>query len=277
MKTIVVPVDFSEYSEFALETAAMLAKKHGAKIFTLHLLKEDENSTTQSSSSQQEHSIFLLKLTEQKFEKLLDKDYLEGIEVVPVIKHNRIFSEVNTYAESEDADLIVMGSHGVSGIKDYFLGSNTEKVVRHATVPLLIVKSKPKKIDFKDIVLATDFSTESVLSFKKVLKRLDIFDAKKHLLYINLPDKHFKTTTEMNTMANKFLMEVEGNTERIKDVNFVSDKSIRKGIINFSKNIDADLIAVITHGRTGLSHFFAGSISEDVGNRSKIPVITFRM
>jgi nucleotide-binding universal stress UspA family protein len=277
MKKIIVPVDFSEYSEFALQTAALLAEKYNADIYALHMLDANEFSISGSSSNQQERSIFLLKLAEQKFTNFLDKDYLKNVNLVPVIKHYKVFSEVNSFAEKEKADFIVMGSHGTSGIKDFFYGSNTEKVVRYASVPVLIVKNRPLNIDFKDVVVATDFSEESIPAFRNVLKRLDFLNARKHLLYVNLPDENFRTTSEMDKMANNFLMEVEGNVDRLINVNFVSEKSIEKGILNFSNAIGADLISVITHGRKGLSHIFAGSISEDVGNHSTLPVITFKM
>lgn len=277
MKKIVVPIDFSKYSEFALETAAMLAKKYNAEIYVLHMLNADESSISTSTTNQQEKAIFLLKIAEQNFEKFLDKDYLKNIKLIPVIKHYKVFSEVNTFAKKENADFIVMGSHGTSGIKEFFLGSNTEKVVRYASVPVLIVKNKPLNIDFKDVVVATDFSEESVPAFRKVLKRLDFLNARKHLLYVNLPDEKFKTTSEMDKMANEFLMQVEGNVDRLINVNFVCEKSIEKGILNFSNAIGADLITVITHGRKGLSHIFAGSISEDIGNHSTLPVMTFKM
>lgn len=277
MKKIVVPIDFSEYSEFALQTAAMLAKKHHAEIYALHMLNASESSISESNNNQQERSIFLLKLAEKKFSEFLDKEYLKDIKLVPVIKHYKVFSEVNAFAEKENADFIVMGSHGTSGIKDFFLGSNTEKVVRYASVPVLIIKNKPLNVDFKDVVVATDFSSESVAGFKKVLKRLDFLNARKHLLYVNLPDEKFKTTPEMDKMANDFLMEVEGNVDRLINVNFVCAKSIENGILDFANVSGADLIVTITHGRKGISHIFEGSISEDLSNHATLPIMTFKL
>ena len=60
-------------------------------------------------------------------------------------------------------------------------------------------------------------------------------------------------------------------------MSFYADYSVEKGIINFANTYGADLIAVATHGRTGLAHFFGGSISEDVANHSTLPVMTFKM
>ncbi len=81
----------------------------------------------------------------------------------------------------------------------------------------------------------------------------------------------------MDAMANNFLLKAEGNVDRLINVNFVCDKTIEKGILNFSNPIGADLISVITHDRKGLSHIFAGSIAEDVTNHSTLPIITFKI
>lgn len=277
MKKIIVPVDFSKHSEYALKTAALLAHKYKATVYALHMLDIQEVSLTESQINQQEKAMYFLKLAEQRFKDFLVKDYLEGIKIVPVIKHYKVFSEVNAIAKEVEADLIVMGSHGASGLKEFFVGSNTEKVVRYADLPVLVIKNEMVNVDFSDIVVATDFSEESVPAFKKMLKSLDFLNAQKHLLYVNLPNEDFKTTSEMETMAIDFLMKVEGDTSRLINVNYVCDRSIEKGILNFSNAVGADLISVITHGRRGLSHIFAGSVAEDLTNHSTLPIMTFKI
>jgi len=277
MRNIIVPIDFSDYSEFALKTAALLAKKHNATLFALHMLDMQDMFLTESDNYQQEKAVFFLKLAEKKVKDFLKKDYLKGVKVIPIIKNYKVFSEINTISEEVQADLIIMGSHGTSGVKDFFVGSNTEKVVRYSDAPVLVVKSELINIDFSDIVVATDFSEESIPAYKNVLKTLDCLNARKQLLYVNLPNENFKTTVEMENMASNFLMKAEGNADRLINVNYVCDRSVEKGILNFSNAVGADLISVITHGRKGLSHIFAGSIAEDITNRSTLPIITFKI
>ena len=81
----------------------------------------------------------------------------------------------------------------------------------------------------------------------------------------------------MRQNVAEFLKEADGNLNRIGDVHYFSDYTIEKGILNYSNLIKADLIAVPTHGRRGLAHFFEGSISEDIANHAKRPVITFKI
>ena len=277
MKKIIVPIDFSKHSEFALKTAALLAKKYNATVYALHMLDLQEVSLSESEIYQQEKAMFFLKLAEKKFKKFLIKEYLKEVKVVPIIKHYKVFSEVNSIAEEVKADLIVVGSHGASGLKEFFVGSNTEKVVRYSNLPVLVIKNEMLNTDFSDIVIATDFSEESIPAFKRMLKTLDFLNAQKHLLYVNLPNEDFKTTSEMEAKANSFLMKAEGNTDRLINVNYVCDRSIEKGILNFSNAVGADLISVITHGRKGISHIFAGSIAEDITNHSTLPIMTFKI
>ena len=142
MKKIIVPVDFSKHSEYAMEAASILAKKHGAEILALHMLEMSDALLTKADNEQNAKAIFFLKLAEQKFEDFLDKDYLKGVDVIPIVKHFKVFSEVNEVAKEHSVDLIVMGSHGASGLTEIFVGSNTERVVRHSSIPVLVVKNK---------------------------------------------------------------------------------------------------------------------------------------
>ncbi|EDP71847.1 universal stress protein [Flavobacteriales bacterium ALC-1] len=277
MKRIIVPIDFSEHSEFALEAASNLAKKYGAELIVLHMLELSNAILTASSDSLNEEAVFYLKLAEQKFETFLDKPYLEGIEVTPIVKHFKVWSEVNEVANEHDANLIVMGSHGASGIKEVLVGSNTEKVVRHSDIPVLVIKHNPILFDFENGVFASDFSDDSVEPYLKAKATFDKLGAKMHLVYVNSPDGNFRSSPEIDKRVSDFLKKADGDLENFENVNVVSDYSIEKGILNFANLIGADVIAVATHGRKGLAHFFEGSVSEDIANHSTLPVMTFKI
>ncbi len=277
MKKIIVPLDFSKYSEYALRTAAKLAKKNDAEILALHMLELSDVLLTKSDNEQQQKAVFFLKMVEQKFETFLDKDYLKGLKVIPIVKHFKVFSEVNDVAEENDADLIIMGSHGTSGFKDFFVGSNTERVVRNADIPVLVVKNDIANVDFGTVVFATDFDKENIRPYLNATKMFDKLGTKLMLLYVNLPNENFKSTVEIEKRIADFLITADGNLDRINDVSYQADYSVEQGIINYSNKVGADLIAIPTHGRKGVSHFFAGSIGEDIANHSPLPVITFKI
>lgn len=277
MKTIIVPIDFSKHSEYALKTAAVLAKKNEAQIIALHMLDIQADIFSQSPTHIQERTVFLFQLAKKKFTTFLKKDYLEDIKVVPVIKHFKVFSEINELAKEEDADLIIMGSHGASGFKELFVGSNTEKVIRFSEVPVMVIKNDLADFDFENVVYATDFSRESIDAYIRIKSIVEEFQGKIHVLYVNTPYENFKTTSEMEKLAADFLNTAEGNMENLKKVNFVSDKSVEQGVLNFANSIGADLIAVSTHARKGLSHIFKGSLSEDIANHASLPILTVKI
>ncbi|MBC8757256.1 universal stress protein [Kordia sp. YSTF-M3] len=277
MKKIIVPIDFSIHSEYALEAAAILARKHNAEILALHMLELSNALISEDMNSKQAEAVFYLKLAEQKFTEFLEKPFLEGVDVTPIVKHFKVFSEVNDVAKEHNADLIVMGSHGSSGIKEVFIGSNTEKVVRHSDIPVLVIKHNPILMDFEKVVFASDFSKEAIKPYINASSLFKKLGAKVHLVYVNLPGSSFKSSSEIEIKVADFLKVADGNLDNMNNVHYVNDYSIEQGILNFASAENADLVAVATHGRKGLAHFFEGSISEDIANHSVLPVMTFRI
>jgi nucleotide-binding universal stress UspA family protein len=205
------------------------------------------------------------------------KPYLQGLKVIPIIKHFKVFSEVNDVAKEKDADLIVMGSHGVSGIKEYFVGSNTERVVRNAEIPVLVIKHELANINFDQVLFATNFDEENIEPYVKASRLFKKLGSKMTLLYVNLPNENFKSSVEIEQKIAKFLTKAEGNLEKLDSVAYHADYTVEQGILNYANKIGADLIAIPTHGRKGVTHFFAGSISEDIANHSELPVMTFKI
>lgn len=277
MKKIIVPIDFSEHSEFALKAAAKLAKKFKAEILALHMLEMADVMLTSSEGFIDEKTVFFFKLAEQRFEDFLKKEYLKGIKVTPIIKHFKVFSEVNEIVRNHDADLIIMGSHGTSGVMDLFVGSNTERVVRHADVPVLVIKNDLHNINFKSAVLACDFSDENIRPYLNAVKMMAKLNCKLHMVHVNLPTNSFKTSTEIEKMVIDFFSKADRNLDKMKDVHYVCDYTVEEGVLNFSDKIGTDLILIPTHGRKGLASFFEGSIGEDIANHANLPVMTFKI
>nr|AWJ66147.1 putative universal stress protein [uncultured bacterium] len=273
MKKIVVPIDFSEQSDYALKVAATLAKKHSAEILALHMLELSQAMVTSSEGFHPEQTVFLIKLAEKRFKEFLSKPYLKGVKITPIVKHFKVFSEVNDVAKKNNADMIVMGSHGTDGLKEIFVGSNAERVVRNADIPVLVIKKEHKNFKVEKFLFACGFKTESLVAFHKAKSFTKLLSAELKLVYINTPGDDFLSNKDANDRITKFLKKAG---ESIK-VDIYNDYNIEKGILNYSEVINADIIGISTHGRKGLSHFFMGSIGEDVANHSNVPVVTFRI
>ena len=176
-------------------------------------------------------------------------------------------------AKKNKIDLIVMGSHGSSGIEELLIGSNTEKVVRLSDIPVLVIKKDIGKFEGKNFVFASDFSNEIKKPFKKMIEFTKIFDANLFLVMISTPNS-FKPTLLAEKIMSDFIADLDIQNYSLHIFN---DVNVESGILNFSNAINADLIGLCTHGRTGLAHFFNGSISEDLVNHAVKPVITFKI
>lgn len=276
MNKILVPVDFSECSEYALKVASDLAKEYDAEIIALHMMGLSDSVLTKDQSKQMYEGIYYVKLAEKRFKEFLNKDYLKGVTVTDSVYNYKNFSELNAVAKENEVDLIIMGSHGSSGLSEVFVGSNTEKVVRNSDIPVLVVKKGVRDFKIENAVFACDFTEENLNAFKKAMKLFNSLEAKVKLLYINLPGQNYRSTKEMESRIKGFLFDANA-LDYLDKVVYYNDYTVEDGIFHFSNKMGVDIIALPTHGRRGLAHFFAGSLSEDLVNHSKIPVITFKL
>lgn len=276
MKKILVPIDFSKEAKYACEVAAQIAKKTKCEIILLHMLDIPGASIDPIDSNNKRggaQAIFFMKTIHKKFQKYKALPFFEGIKITESVKFHKAFNGVIEESKKNNVDLIVMGSQGATGLKEMLVGSNTEKVVRHSDIPVLVIKKKVSNFEIKNMIFASDFSKESKKSFKNVLEFANIFKAKLHLLYINTIH-NFESTKDSTKKLEKF---VSGFDRKKFTLNIYNDTTIEEGILNFGKEIEADVIAINTHGRSGLSQLFSESISKELANHALRPIITFKI
>jgi nucleotide-binding universal stress UspA family protein len=274
MNKILVPTDFSEQADNALRVAAQLAKKYNAEIYLLHLLELPLNQVDAlNSHSDLPEAVFFMKLANKRFKEVLEKDYLEEVTVHETIEFHQAFDGIMETCKKNNIDLIVMGSHGVSGLKEMFIGSNTEKVVRASDVPVLVIKNRHNDFDVNDFVFASNFKENNKKTFLQAVKLAEAFDAILHLVLVNTAN-NFISTEKANARIAEFVK--DSKHQNFKTIIY-NDESIERGILNYSQGINADLIGIGTHGRQGIAHFFNGSISEDLVNHARRPVVTFKI
>ncbi len=274
MKKILIPTDFSEHAEHALKVAAQIARKHDGEIILLHMLElPNQTGDAVSSGHALPEIMFFKNAALAKLDSMMDSEFLEGLNVSRIVQFELAFEGILKLIKINDIDLIVMGSHGASGFKDMFIGSNAEKVVRHSEVPVLIIKKEIAEFKVNKFVFASDFSDEIKAPFAKVVAFANEFDAELNLVMINTPNS-FKSTLVAQEIMDNFTAEF--NIKRFS-THIFNDANVEKGILNFANSINADLIGMCTHGRKGLAHFFNGSISEDLVNHAIRPVVTFKI
>lgn len=275
MKKILVPTDFSDHAEYALKVAAQIARKNGGEIFLLHMLELPSTAHDAiGRGADVPEILFFMKKAHERFNEVKAAPYLEGIPVTEAVQFEKAFDGIIGATNKHNIDLIVMGSHGASGFREMFIGSNTEKVVRTSKVPVLVIKREEQDFTPDNVVFASDFADEIKKPFAKVVDFANDYNAKLHLVFINTPNDFRSTHAAEKAMRNF----VSGfNLKNGYTTNIYNDVNVEKGVLHFANNINADLIGMCTHGRKGLSHFFNGSISEDMVNHSARPVITFKI
>lgn len=280
MKRIIVPTDFSKTAQIAVDVAADIALKSKSELILLHVVEEatggsfnvEGEVTTRTESW--ENKIFTAKLIEKakkQLAKASEDPKLAGVKVRPELRIGSPFHGMRTIITERKVDLVVMGTAGQTKIEEMIIGSNTEKVVRHSNCPVLTVHKKPSSTDFKNIVYATSMSKDEEIFSRIVRETQRLYDSTVHLVRINTPG-NFQRDAEVKRYMQDFAKKLQLKNFTI---NVFNDLSEEEGIIYFAESINADLIAMATHGRTGFAHVLAGSIAEDVVSHAKRPVLTF--
>ena len=279
MKKILVPTDFSKAAQTATEVARDIAKKAGSELILLHVIEEATGGSFNVEGEAKyggdvEDKLFtmaLIKKAKKQMEALTSSAMFNGVKVKSELKIGTPFHGMRTIITEKKVDLVVMGTAGQTKVEEMIIGTNTEKVVRHAKCPVLTVQKKPTTTEFKNIVYATAMSKDEEV-FAAIVKRAqNLYDATVHLVRINTPGNFQRDAVVrkyMQDFAKKLML-------KNYTINIFNDLSEEEGVIYFAESINADLIAMATHGRTGFAHVLAGSIAEDVVSHSKRPVLTY--
>ncbi|TDD96554.1 universal stress protein [Flavobacterium cellulosilyticum] len=274
MKRILIPIDFSEYSDEAIKVGAKIAKTNNCEIVLLHILElPHQTSDVFGAGNSIPEIMFYKESMINKLDELMDIDELKGLTVSRAFEFEKVAEGIIDSSTINNVDLIVMGSKGVTGLEELLIGSNTEKVVRLSTIPVLVIKKTNREFKTQNFVFASDFSEDTKEAFKKMLDFAVFFKSNLFLVIICTP-YNFKSTQIAEKIIHDYIADFEIDNY---STHVYNDVTVEKGILNFANTIDADLIGICTHGRTGLSHFLNGSIGEDIANHSITPLITFRI
>lgn len=273
MKRILVPIDFSGDSVNALEHAIVIANKFKADIRMIHVKSKYANydetfdfkdfNTVLSTSIKDYFEIKLQKYKDTIYGKL---DYK--------IREGKIYIEICNQAKYDDSDLIVMGTHGVSGFESLWMGSNAYRVVSHAPCPVLSLRNDFNKKDFKKIVLPLDTTNETRQKVPLVTEIAKSFDAEILVVTISETDKQ-----SIIRKLNQYTQQVSEYIEN-KGVKCSSDNLLGTNLtditIEYAENNKADLIAIMTEQSESAKNIFLGPYAQQMVNHSTIPVMSFR-
>lgn len=282
-RKIIFPTDFSDANRPVLRMAASLARGSNAELLIAHVYEPPADTTTMSGAA----TAIVGPTFEEQQEQLLGVRPADSS--IPV--HHEIVSGTPSdgilkLAENENADLIVMGTHGRTMLSRLLMGSVAEEVVRHAPCPVMTLKLGEQPDlpeDMKRILVPTDLSDNSkqAVDFASLLAR-DL-DAELHLLFVEMGTYGYGGAAMDYPVIEQNLEQAKGELERIAPPHdgvrcerHVETGDPASSIDQFAKEHEIDLIVMTTHGRTGLARVLMGSIAEAVVRRGACPVLTIR-
>ena len=178
------------------------------------------------------------------------------------------------FSKKKKIDFIVMGTHGASGYKEMFIGSNAQRVVTLSDVPVLTMQKKNKGLGFKNILLPIDNSMHSREKINMAIIFADLFKSKIHI--IGLPDSSNKTE------LNKFKIKLGSLEKVIKEhklsfkTTIVSGKSLANTAIKYASQNNCDLIIINTGHESKITGVFLGAFAQQMVNHSKISVLSLK-
>jgi nucleotide-binding universal stress UspA family protein len=272
MKKILTPTDFSSCALRASETAIALAKVANAQIHFLHLFSIPANWLYQEGYQDKMYTDVSEKvaLANKKLEQLVALAQKQNVDATFQVDFNDDKKTINKYIKNHNIDIIVMGSHGADGMKELLVGTNAQKVIRSASVPVLIVKENNASVLVPEIVFVSDFEAEAMKPFQKVIGIAELLKARVHLLYINTP-AFFNDNMSIENSMETF---VALASERLAKASIYSDFLFEDGIQHYCDKYDIGLVAIATHSRRGFSRMLIGSDAERVINHLTTPVLS---
>lgn len=280
MKSILVPFDFSEEAENAFQLAQDIAAKAACKLKLVHVIEipTTQHFNTMGEVNMEENfidKIYMVDLVEKRkkqFKELEEAHSVKPYDFSTTISYGNPYAGISSEITEIKADLVIMGSKGSSGLEELLIGSNTEKVVRLSNCPVMTVKAPVNAGELKTIVFASDFGEDSKKVMKKLKDLQELLEAEIRLVKVNTPNSFEKSKSSMDKIRGF----IETNDLKNVQIDIYNADTEEEGIIEFADEVNADIIAMATHGRTGFMHLLSGSIAEDVVNSAKRPVWTMK-
>lgn len=270
MKKILIPTDFSLCAQAATEVALEIAQVFRSHVYFLHIIPDPLLSHhVPGTQDKIEHDPESGKV-QARLNELVHLAERMGVQATPVLVLSKGNDHIEGYVKPYGIDWIIMGSHGASGVRELVLGSKTERVVKHASVPALVIKKRPKVVTFNNIAFASTFENEGLGdAMGECLDFAKPYAAQIHLLYINFVDRLVEEGTAMERMkrlADRFpLYAFTSNIVKTNDAEW--------GIDSFVREVGCDLVAIMGNDTQGVIKMTSSRIALSLVNHEAIPVL----
>lgn len=275
MKNILVPTDFSDCAEFALEFAFCMSEIYDANVHVLHNVAEKKGiwATTKSEKEAFHENVEIERLLKFEFSKLTESSPINKQNLKTYHTKGDLVENITQFIQEKAIDFVVMGSHGASGKKEFFVGSNTQKVVRAISCPVFVVKNSAQNFKIDKVVFASNFTLSTVASLDYALEFLKPFGPEVHLVEVNTPGYFSQPYTLEKEVLNDFKQICISRGFKC-EAHFYKDLSVDAGVRHITEKLEADLIIVSNETRHPLRRFLRGSNVEFIVNHAEVPVLS---
>lgn len=293
---ILATTDFSAQALPAVRYAMALGGKLGASVTLVHVVEPAAPLARMDSVVLARPDSEIAAMARLRLEEMARQEGQAVPRASSVVRTGTPFHEIVLIAEEREVDLIVIGTHGRTGLKRVWLGSTAERVVRHATCPVLTVptreharrSSRPALFRIAKILVPIDFSAISVDALPYASRLAVEFGASIVLLHVvkRFPIEGLLGAELVGQILVPTMLQAESDLERIAaDLRQATGAKVsavvRAGtphevICRVAKSSGADLVVLTTHGYTGLKHVWMGSTAERVVRHASCPVLAVR-
>ncbi|WP_435093212.1 universal stress protein [Halorubrum sp. N11] len=279
---ILVPTDGSAAAGTATDTALDLARRFDASIHAITVVELSESPADVESEVAEE----ITQNGEKTLATLRDRAADVGVSATTQVieTDDPVHQRITDYAREHDVDLIVMGTHGRTGLNRLVLGSITERTLRTSPVPVLTVhEDVTLNSDFETVLVPTDGSDPASVAADHGVTIAAATDAAMHVVHVvDLTDVsgEFGGAEVLAALEDAGQQAVDDVIGRAEDAGLRSvEASVLSGrparaILDYAEERDVDLIVMGTHGRTGLERYFLGSVTEKIVRVADVPVLT---
>jgi nucleotide-binding universal stress UspA family protein len=268
MKEILIPTDFSTGARNASQEAILLGKAFHANLHFLHILPNYDEKPLATRST---HAVMPNQHkgeAQQELNELISQAQAAGLKASPLLVLDKGNERIENYIRPLNIDLVVMGSHGVSGLRQFVMGSITKSVIRHSPVPVLIIKHPVNnELNLKNIVFASNFKIDATPAFEFVARFAIGVHATLHIVYINFLDN-----LKDKSSIDAFVLNLTKPYPGLSFTSTIAETNDEEwGIHEFAEKVGADMIALSTGEKTGfpLTHW----VAEDMVKDEQIPVM----
>lgn len=270
---ILLPTDFSACASYAFDIAIQVAQKTLGQLHLYHSadIPDDWEDLEPSEKSADTKNKYIAMEARQKLMDLKIKAEQHGVECRFHYTGGSFLKNIIEILEKVKIDLIVMGSHGVAGKEEWFIGSNTQKVVRKFRKNLLVVKQPNKDFVPQSAVFVTGLNTADQSAFKSFLDYADLFNIREvHVLSIDTSSWFTQPTIVMLEALKDFKKIAVGYN---CTAHFYKDYSIQAGIRHFIEEHNIDLVGISYQERNPIKRIFLGSNVEMLINHTDHPLL----